>query len=219
MKIKAKEINERLAENYTKIKINGIAEIIHDNNVIRVKNKFTRYLMSSIIVFIADSTGTTYDGPANSPKRYVVGMAYGCTAKAGNDTTTPTTPDMTDLANKIDISPSSLTRRLIKEPDYTLYIAEFIFVWNIGRLPDTTIGEFGVYLTTDNDDWASGTINPARVTCVNCSTSVFRDIPLGNADVRLASRIASADGAFDPFEFHGSINSLTFKWRFQVAIV
>ena len=221
--IKAKKIDERIAENYTKIKIGGIAEIIHRDNVIRCINKFTRYFMSSIVVVIAN-TYITCTGSYLDTWLYPIG--HGVTARIGTNTTTSTTPNMSDLVNKVDVAPDSITRRLIKEPDYTLYIAEFVFVWNAGTLPniyigapgdgsiDGKVGEFGVYLNLDPDDWANGTLNPVRIAHNGSWSSVVND-----TTIRLASRIASADGAFDAFEFYGSIDPLTFKWRFQVAIV
>ena len=230
MKTKAKKIDERIAENYTKIKIGGIAEIIYGDNVIKCRNKFTRYLMSSIVVFIANQQPVAYSNGWDSPKIYSRGFSYGATARIGTNTSTHTSPDMSDLVNKVDIAPNSIVRRLIREPDYTLYIAEFVFQWNAGTLPDIyegataegdidgKVGEFGVYLYTDNDDWNSGILNPARAS-FSGGKADYRITPLGGAGVRLASRIASADGAFDPFEFYGSIDPLTFKWRFQVAIV
>jgi len=231
--IKAKKIDERIAENYTKIKIGGIAVIIHRDNVIKCKNKFTRYLMSSIVVLVGNTGGC---------RRYISsgfvvencicaeGMSRGVTARIGIDEYTSTNPDMSDLVNKVDVAPNSITRRAIKEPDYTLYIAEFVFTWNAGTLPDIYIGapgdgsidgrvgEFGVYLKTDNDDWTSPLTNPSRVSAGADGANSWSN-PLGGAGVRLASRIASADDAFDAFEFYGSIDPLTFKWRFQVAIL
>ena len=233
MKIKAKKIDDRIAENYSKIKISGIAEIIYGDNVIRCRNKFTRYLMSSIVVFIANQRA--HDGNVSNLGvgygDHAKGMAWGATARIGTDVSTPSSPDMSDLVSKVDTAPNSVTRRLIKEPDYSLYIAEFVFVWNAGTLPniyigapgdgsiDGKVGEFGVYLRTDNDDWSSGILNPARASGGVIPYSTVWEMPVGGAGVRLASRIASADGAFDAFEFYGSIDPLTFKWRFQVAIV
>jgi len=232
MKIKVKKIDEKLAENYTKIKIGGIAEIRYRDNVIKCRNKWTRYFMSSIIVFIADQRAP--DGSVSNlgtPYRTATaGMAWGVTARVGIDEYTSTNPDMSDLVNKIDIAPNSITRRLIKEPDYSLYIAEFTFVWNAGTLPDIyvgataegdidgKVGEFGVYLRTDSDNWTTGTLNPSRASGGKSGYNVW-GIPLGEADIRLCARIASADGAFNAFEYYGSIDPLTFKWRFQVAIV
>jgi len=226
MKLNVKKIDEKIYENYTKIKIGGLAEIYKGDELIsKCKNKFTRYLMSSIVVFIANGA---YNVSTDSHGTcYTRGMAYGVTARIGTDTHTPTNPNMSDLVNKVDVASNSVTRRLIKEPDYTLYIAEFVFIWNVGTLPniyigapgdgsiDGKVGEFGVYLYTDNDDWSSGLLNPVRVT----SIPSYSYAPLGGAGVRLASRIASADGAFDAFEFYGSIDPLTFKWRFQVAVI
>mgnify|MGYP000613175816 CR=1 FL=1 len=234
LKIKAKKINERIAENYTKIKIEGTAEIVYGDNVIKCRNKFTRYLMSSIVVFIANANA--YAGEYGKASERAAGMSCDVTARIGTDTSTYTSPDMSDLVDKVDKAPNSITRRLIKEPDYSLYIAEFVFQWNAGTLPDIyegatgeneidgKVGEFGVYLRTDRDDWSSPLSNPNR------GCNLFGEkgiIPLGprlidsspGVPVRLASRIASADDAFDAFEFYGSIDPLTFKWRFQVAIV
>ena len=225
IKIRTKGI-KNLEENYTKIKISGIAKIIYNKNVITCRNKFTRYLMSSIIVFIANKEATACSTVAKYGAAYVSGMSHGVTARIGINTSTPSSPDMSDLVNKVDVAPDSITRRLIKEPDYSLYIAEFVFTWNAGTLPDIYIGataegdidgkvgEFGVYLFTDSDDWSSGSLNPSRG-----SKSGDVLIPIGGGATRLASRIASADDAFDAFEFYGSIDPLTFKWRFQVAIV
>ena len=227
MKIKVKKIDEKLAENFSKIKLNGIAEIIYGDNVIKRRNKWTRYFMSSIIVFIANRNPISYQNGCDYCNKYALGMSKQLTARIGTNTTTPTTPDMSDLVNKVDVAPDSITRRAIKEPDYTLYIAEFVFIWNAGTLPDIyegapgdgsidgKVGEFGVYLYTDNDDWVSGILNPQRCDC----GITGRASPLYNPALRLASRIASADDAFDAFEFYGSIDPLTFKWRFQVAIV
>ena len=232
LKIKVKKIDERIAENFSKIKINGLAEIIFKDNVIRCRNKWTRYFMSSIVVFIAN--GKAQDGTTSSStfslNEITNGMARGATARIGTNTSTHTSPDMSDLVDKVDVAPNSITRRAIKEPDYTLYIAEFVFTWNAGTLPDIyegataegdidgRVGEFGVYLYTDSDDWETGLLNPNRASGYT-SSNVANTTPLGGANVRLASRIASADGAFDAFEFYGSIDPLTFKWRFQVAIV
>jgi len=228
LKIKAKKIDERIAENYTKIKIGGIAEIIYKDNTIRCRNKFTRYLMSTVLVAICNfgQSGQYLNHPYSNCHHV---MSDGVTARIGIDEYTSTNPDMSDLVNKVDTAPDSITRRLIKEPDYTLYIAEFVFTWNAETLPDIyegapgdgsidgRVGEFGVYLRTDDDSWSSGISNPNRVTNVKGSPAhTYIGV---NSAVRLASRIASADDSFDAFEFYGSIDPLTFKWRFQVAIV
>jgi len=233
LKIKVEKIDERIAENYTKIKIGGVAEIIYGDNVIKCKNKFTRYLMSSIVVLVGNIGGChkyLTSGYVSDNCICAEGMSRGVTARIGTNTTTSTTPDMSDLVDKVDVAPNSITRRAIKEPDYTLYIAEFVFTWNAGTLPDIyegataegdidgRVGEFGVYLKTDSDNWTSPLSNPSRVSASADGTNSWSN-PLGGAGVRLASRIASADGAFDAFEFYGSIDPLTFKWRFQVAIV
>ena len=233
MKIKAKKIDERISENFSKIKLSGTAEIIYEDNVIKCKNKFTRYLMSSILVFIANANPQVSTSMDGVEKTTVLGMSYGVTARIGTNTSTYTSPDMSDLVDKVDVAPDSITRRAIKESDYTLYIAEFVFMWNAGTLPniyegatgeneiDGKVGEFGVYLRTDNDDWQTGVLNPSRGSrySLNIGGWVRAMFSGKGGDVRLASRIASRDGAFDAFEFYGSVDPLTFKWRFQVAIV
>jgi len=228
MKIKVKKIDEKLAENYTKVKIGGFAEIRYGDNVIKCRNKWTRYFMSSIVLFIAD--GKCYYASCTNKSAAVCsirGMSYGATARIGTDTHTATNPDMIELVSEVDVAPNKVTRRLIKEPDYSLYIAEFVFTWNAGTLPniyegatgegdiDGRVGEIGVYLYSDNDDWTTGTLNPCR-----CDGGGYREFtPFNYASIRLCARISSGDGNFDPFEFWGSIDPLTFKWRFQVAIV
>jgi len=229
MKIKAKKIDEKIAENYTKVKIGGIAEIRYGDNIIKCKNKWTRFFMSSIIVFIAnqEAVAGTYTGMPYPSYAESIGMSYSVTARVGTDETTPTTPNMSDLVSKVDIAPNSVTRRATKEPDYSMYRQEYIFTWNPGTLPDICeggdidgkVGEFGVYLFTDDDTWESGTLNPSRATSNRYASNRIWVIPLGGADTRLSIRIASADGSFDAFEFYGSIDPLTFKWVFQVAMV
>jgi len=223
LKIKTKKIDERIAENYTKIKIGGMAKIIYGDNVIKCRNKFTRYFMSSVILIIAQQEHTH---ECSASCIILETPSWNLTARVGTDVSTPSSPDMADLVSKIDIAPDSTTRRLIKEPDYTLYMYEIVFTWNTGTLPDIyegapgdgsidgKVGEFGVYLDLDNDDWATGTINPRRMVGEYRGKYMFTGM-----DHRLASRIASRDGAFDAFEFYGSIDLLIFKWRFQVAIV
>jgi len=226
--IKAKKIDEKIAEEFSKIKINSIGEIyIGENKIAKCRNKWTRYFMSVILLAICNGTRKVEEAFARY--RYQ-SIGNGATCRIGIDTTTSTTPSMSDLVNKVDVAPDSITRRLIKEPDYTLYIAEFVFAWNAGTLPDIyegataegdidgRVGEFGVYLETDNDDWETGITNPNRYTIIYAGTEC--QVRIGNdSAVRLASRIASADDAFDAFEFYGSIDPLTFKWRFQVAIL
>jgi len=212
-RVKANKVDERISENFTKIKIGGEAEIISGNTVIQCTNKFTRYLMSTILVAICNSYKYAYVDATYQTLAYHT-LASLFDSRVGRDTSTPTNPDMSDLVDKEDVAPSSKTRKLIRDEEMWLFMVEFTFRWDAGVLPDMTIGELGVYLRTDNDDWTSGLVNPERFT--TSGAQIFIGSGSGK---RLCSRIASADGAFDAFEFYGSIDPLTFKWRFQVAIL
>ena len=189
-----------------RIGITGNFEIwVGDKKIAEGKNRFTRYLMSSIVVIIASTWGSAEIVYAHY---YTRALAYNATARVGKDTATSTTTDMSDLVDKIDVAPSSITRKLWRSEAEWKYMAEFLFRWDVGVLPSTTIGEFGVYLTLDSDDWSSPAPNPNRCTA-GC--------PVGGADTRLASRIASADGKFTEF-YYDNTEPLTYIWRLIVQI-
>jgi len=191
------------------IGITGNFEIwVGDKKIAEGKNRFTRYLMSSIVGIIATSC---CEGTAEFCTHVTRSLAYGATARVGKDTTTPTTTDMGDLVDKVDIAPSSVTRKLWRLEAEWKYIAEFLFRWDAEVLPSMTIGEFGVYLTLDSDDWSPPATNPNR--CVAGCTAY----PVGGAGLRLASRIASADGKFTEFDYYNS-EPLTYIWRLVVQI-
>ena len=190
----------------SKIKVVSLAEVyVNDELLFRSKNKWTRYFMSTMIISIG---GIESNPGTHSSRTYIMGNYWD--ARVGTDTSTPTEPTMSDLVSKVDTPPDSKVRRLIYSSSEGLYITEFVFSWNAGTLPDMTIGEFGVYLYLGDDSWSSPMLNP------HTGEGIYD--PYGNSSKRLASRIASADGSFDAFEFCGSIDPLTFKWRFQVAI-
>jgi len=219
LKFKAKNINKKISENYTKIKLSGKAEITSGENTIKCKNKFTRYLMSQVVLFIATAV---VDHPVYTAY-YRAGIGYAPTARVGTDTETPTNPNMNDLVSKIDTAPSSWTTRLIRDEGIWLYSAEFIFTWNSGVLPDTYIGEIGVYSFVDGDGWSSPYQNPNHFAMIPAQYGESNvGIIAHDTDYvsrHMIARIASADGAFDEFYHYGSVDPLTFKWRFQVMII
>jgi len=200
------KIDERIKGRETRI--TGNFEIwVGDNKIAEGKNRFTRYLMSSIVAIITnrECKGTCYE------TLYTRGLSYGATARVGKDTTTPTTTTMGDLVDKIDIAPSSVTRKLWRLEAEWKYMAEFLFKWNAEVLPSETIGEFGVWLYLDSDDWSSPLLNANRC-CAGCTLA-----PVGSPGTRLASRIASADGKFTEFYYDNS-EPLTYIWRLVVQI-
>ena len=94
-----------------------------------------------------------------------------------------------------------------------MYVAEYVFTWDSGVLPDTEIGELGVYLNLSDDSWESPLVN------ANTVPGGLTPSPYSGAGNRLGARIASADDAFSPFYLYGSVEPLTFIWRFQVIIL
>jgi len=199
-----------------KAKIAGEFEIwVGDKRIAKGKNMFTRYLLSTIVIIVANSV----KGWGQYLGGYRHGMAWGATARVGRDTSTPTDPSMTNLVDRIDVAPSSWSRKLWRLEAEWKYMAEFLFKWDAGVLPSGTIGEFGTWLSTDNDDWDSPLVNPNRFYYhgngdyhfFNFYTGVY-----GRAS-RLVSRIASADGKFTEFYYDNS-EPLTYIWRLVVQI-
>lgn len=184
-----------------------------DELVAKGRNKWTRFFMSSLMQYLHNSV--KHIGVL-SPAA-VVNMGYNATSRVGTNTSTETTPDMTDIVSKIDIAPSSVARRLWKDTDIWLYVAEYVFTWDSGVLPDTEVGEFGVYLYLDDDSWDSPLVNANTQRSVGIGSSYYA-VAYSNPAQRLAARIASADGAFGSFYHYGSVEPLTLVWRFQVII-
>jgi len=202
--MKAK-IDDRIKEEY-EAKIKGKFKIyLGDELYAKGKNKWTRYFPSSLVEFVIDphvsySPGTVYKGGT-------AGLSRSYTARAGNDTSTPTSPDMTDLVSKIDIAPDTQNRVLFKEADYTKYQSRHKFSWGAGTIPAQTIGEFGVYLFLTDDSWESPVENPSFYTY----WVIGNMIPISNAGTRLGARISSADGDFDPIDYDSS-EALILEW-------
>jgi len=200
--INAKE----LKVDYEKIKIEGRFKVeVGDEVVAEGRNKWTRYLPSSIVQVVAggQSSGTgSYD-------RFAC-FSRNATARAGTDTTTPTTPTMTDLASKLNYAPNNISRVLERESGYQSYTNRIKFVWNAGTIPAATIGEFGVYLTLDDDSWSSpyNNPNPRAVYTEIGYYVIFFTFTYG---LRLAMRVSVADGDFDPISY-SSLEPLSLEW-------
>jgi len=198
--MKAK-IDERIKEEY-ETKIEGKFKIYLGNKLYaKGKNKWTRYFASSLVEFVL---ATEYFG--GSGVSYVGGLSTDYTARAGNDTSTPSSPNMSDLVSKIDIAPDTKSTVLFKNSGYTEYKSRHKFSWNPGTIPPQTIGEFGVYLTLTDDSWESPYENPSFGSIYGGAL-----IPVQNAGVRLGARIASADGDFDPIDYDSS-EALILEW-------
>jgi len=195
--MKAK-IDERIKEEY-EAKIIGKFKIYLGNKLYaKGKNKWTRYFVSSLVQIVANPG---IWGRYENCTTHLI--SYNYTARAGNDTTTPTSPDMTDLVSKIDIAPDTQNIVLFKEADYTKYQSRHKFSWGAGTIPAQIIGEFGVYLYLSDDSWTS----PNETFPVANNTSC----PYINPAVRLGARISSGDGDFDPIDYDSS-EALIFEW-------
>lgn len=199
------KIDERIKEEY-EAKIKGKFKIyLGDKLYAKGKNKWTRYFVSSLVEFVIDpqvsySPGTVYKGGT-------AGLSRSYTARAGNDTSTSTSPDMSDLVSKIDIAPDTQNRVLFKSSGYSEYESRHKFTWNPGTIPAQTIGEFGVYLYLTDDSWESPAENPSFYTY----WAIGNMIPISNANTRLGARISSADGDFDPINYDSS-EALILEW-------
>jgi len=206
--MKAK-IDERIKEEY-ETKIEGKFKIYLGNKLYaKGKNKWTRYFASSLVEFvILNRSPSLYhlSGSISPVTSRSNGLSGAYTARAGNDTSTPSSPDMTDLVSKIDIAPDTQSVVIFKSSGYTEYKSRHKFMWNAGTIPAQTIGEFGVYLLLTDDSWESPYENPSFGTLYERNTT-----PLLNAGVRLGARISSADGDFDPI-YYDSSEALILEW-------
>ena len=207
------KIDERIKEEY-EAKIEGKFKIyLGDELYAKGKNKWTRYFVSSLVEFVINpSVSTGYyehcpSGTGGVYRAYSSGLSRSFTARAGNDTSTPSSPDMSDLVSKIDIAPDTKNVVLFKSAGYSEYSSRHKFVWNAGTIPAQTIGEFGVYLTLTDDSWNSPAENPSFIKVFGCRDTM----PLLNPALRLGARIASADGDFDPINYT-SEEALILEW-------
>ena len=199
------KIDERIKEEY-EIKIKGKFKIFLGNELYaKGKNKWTRFFPSSLVEFVATPfIGGMYAG-AGSYTIYARGLSNGHTARAGNDTTTPTSPDMTDLISKIDIAPDTKNVVIFKSSGYTEYKSRHKYSWNPGTIPAQTIGEFGIYLWLSDDSWES----PQENTLLYSDT--YTQNVTRNPALRLGARISSGDGDFDPI-YYDSSEALILEW-------
>lgn len=189
---------------YEKIKIEGRFRIMLGDEVVSEgKNKWIRYLPSSFVQVVAG--GLT---PEVGSRNNVRCFSSGVTARAGSDTSTPTTPNMTDLASKLDYEPNNISRVLERSFGYQSYTNRTKFIWNPGTIPESIIGEFGVYLTLSDDSWESPIEDPTPWYQSYEQNSIwFTWTP----DLRLAMRVSSADGDFSPISY-SSLEPLSLEW-------
>ena len=211
------KIDERIKEEY-EAKITGKFKIkIGNKTVAKGKNKWTRYFASSIVEFVITPLTLVRSMDDYSDYNWVCvrGLSRGCTAKAGNDTSTPTSPDTSELVSKIDIAPDTQNVVIFKESDYTEYSSRHTFTWNPGTIPPQTIGEFGVYLLLTSDAWTSPAENPSFARffggCVATGRSGPDIMPISSPASRLGARISSGDGDFDPIDYT-SEEALILEW-------
>jgi len=201
------KIDERIKEEY-EAKIEGKFKIyLGDELYAKGKNKWTRYFASSIIEFVITASVCSSCGTNNYYNLYTRGLSYSYTARAGNDTSTPTSPDMSDLVSKIDIAPDTQNRVLFKSAGYSEYLSRHKFQWNPGTIPAQTIGELGVYLYLTNDGWSSPAENPS----FGYVSDPYDTMPISNPALRLGARISSADDDFYPINYT-SEEALILEW-------
>jgi len=194
------KIDERIEEEY-EAKIKGEFKIyLGDELYAKGKNKWTRFLPSTIVQFVYNTRTGTPGGGTN-----LTGISGNHTARAGNDTTTPTSPDMTDLISKIDIAPDTRNVVIFKSSGYTEYKSRHKYSWNPGTIPAQTIGEFGIYLWLSDDSWES----PQENTLLYSDT--YTQNVTRNPALRLGARISSGDGDFDPI-YYDSSEALILEW-------
>jgi len=197
-------MNQTVADEYEysdEIKIKGEAIIkIDDRIVAKCENKWTRWFMASLVEIV----GWTGKLTAGSIAYYAY-TTSGPTARVGRDTSTPTSKDMTDLAQRIDIAPSSVTRRWIRDTDNWRWISQWEFIWNPDVLPTTTIGEAGIWFSSSSDGWTSPYTN--TISYSSQHGSILYE-PAG----RLCVRVSVADGDFSPIDYVYT-QTLSFVWR------
>jgi len=204
------KIDERIEEEYEAKIIGKFKIYLGDELYAKGKNKWTRYFVSSIIQTILTSLKSV-GAHCNTHTGCSRGFSGSYTARAGNDTSTPSNPDMADLVSKIDIAPNTKNVVLFKSSGYTEYKSRHKFVWNAGTIPAQIIGEFGVYLYLSDDSWESPAVNPNFGTFIGYSNYTHTAVPWDNAGVRLGARISSADGDFDPIDYDSS-EALILEW-------
>jgi len=207
------KIDERIKEEMNNIKMIGKFKIyLGDELYAKGKNKWTRYFASSIVEALITVSKVVYhiSGFESNMHLCARGLSASYTARAGNDTSTPTSPNMTDLVSKIDIAPDTKSVALFKSSGYFEFESRHKFVWNAGTIPAQTIGEFGVYLLLTDDSWSSPAENPNFGTQWH-SYQKRQIIPIDNASLRLGARISSADDDFYPIDYT-SEEALILEW-------
>jgi len=201
-------MNQTIADEYEyldEIKIKGEAIIkIDDRIVAKCENKWTRWFMSSLVEIVGWTErqyNTVY------PLRYTY-VTRNPTARVGTDTATPTSKDMTDLAQKIDTAPSSVIRRWIRDTDRWKWVAQFEFIWNPNVLPSMTVGEAGIWFESSSDEWTSPYTNTT-------SLGEYSGSILYQPASCLCVRVSVADGDFSPIDYVYT-QTLSFVWRLTI---
>ena len=172
---------------------------IDDEIVAEAYNRWTRWFVGELTYVL---TAGSYAAPMNRPCN---GISRDSTIRAGTDTTTPTSLDMTDLVSKIDTAPNSFSVSCVKTSDYSRYYTQYVAIWQPYVLPSTTIGEIGVY---------GYLINETSLTSPAVNPGYLSKPDLGQA-TRLIARVSSADGVFSPINYSND-SILRVEYYFEV---
>ena len=201
------KIDERIEDEY-EAKIKGEFKIYLGNKLYtKGKNTWTALFCESLCAALLPN-GDTNNYTADTTLRFA---SYRMDARVGTDTSTPTEPTMSDLVSKVDTPPDSKVRRLIYSSSEGLYITEFVFSWNAGTLPDMTIGEFGVYLYIVPIIRDGTFENFTNIWYYWVAPGNFPSYGWAIPQLKLAARVSSADGDFDPIDYT-SEEALIFEW-------
>lgn len=173
------------------LKIQGIVTIKNGDNVIvdHVPNHFVNHGLLGIMSMTCCKTGSG-NLPSNGWKMYI-----------GRDTTTPTTPDMTQLVDPIydgiGVPPSWQTMFIYDGTSTGEWKITYRAMWGEGTV-EGTIGEAALYLTMWNAtgfQWTSPT-----------------------SSLGMASRLAVADTDFEAHTIDIE-NTLTIDWDINFSFV
>jgi len=206
------KIDERIKEEY-ETKMKGKFKIyLGDELYAEGKNTWTRWFCIGLVSALGPPDYGIYG------TEYAKFMGYHHTARVGTDTVTPTDPTMSSLVDAVDTEPDAKSSVLFKSVDYMEYTVRFKYVWTTGTLPDMTIGELGVYSCLPmgpSDGVYEGWTVYGNSNCAGIEGGfVYFPFKLnGGAGgvIKLASRVSSADGDFDPIDYT-SEEALIFEW-------
>lgn len=194
---KPDDLSRTLQEVYDRVIMEGIVEIRNGDKHIIAKNKFVNQGLIALINLLSCSQLNS----ASYVPAYGWGGASSSFMVLGNDIATATTFSMTSLVSPIGTAPGTKANSQSisnGSPSSGVYQVTYTATWNAGAVSGI-LGELGLYLYLRN-------------------TLVSAGGALDSVGGYLASRLASADGAFTSF----SINTgapLTIAWsiRFSFA--